>query len=142
QGGIHLGSITRMTAMTITFVEDVASVRGGTISEQEARQIGLDAYIYFYPLVTMDLTRKQSVNIEPGKEFAKGPMNMFVSLPAYPPADMKVVVRPNFDTLYSLAWLDLTREPMVVSTPDTDGRYFLLPMLDMWSDVFASPGSR
>ena len=96
----------------------------------------------FYPLVTMDITRKQSTNIEPGKEFGKGPMNTFVNVPAFPPADLKVVVRINFDTLYSIAWLDLTKEPQVVSAPDTDGRYYLLPMLDMWTDVFASPGWR
>jgi hypothetical protein len=111
-------------------------------TEQEAYAIGVDAYLYFYPLVTMDITRKQSVNIEPGKEFGKGPMNMFVSIPAYPPADLKVVVRINFDTLYSIAWLDLTKEPLVVSAPDTHGRFYLLPMLDMWTDVFASPGWR
>jgi hypothetical protein len=112
------------------------------LTEDEARAIGVDAYIYFYPLVLMDLTRKQSVNIEPGKEFGKGPMNMFVNVPAYPPADFKGVVRSNFDTLYSIAWLDLTREPLIVSAPDTNGRYYLLPMLDMWTDVFASPGWR
>ena len=67
---------------------------------------------------------------------------MFVNIPAFPPADLKVVVRLNFDTLYSIAWLDLTKEPQVVSAPDTDGRFYLLPMLDMWTDVFASPGWR
>jgi hypothetical protein len=88
------------------------------------------------------MTRRQSTNIEPGKEFGKGPMNAFTNVPAYPPGDLKLVVRVNFDTLYSIAWLDLTKEPMVVSAPETDGRYYLLPMLDMWTDVFASPGWR
>ena len=112
------------------------------ITEQEAHAIGVDAYVYFYSLVTMDISRKQFTNIEPGKEFGKGPMNMFVSVPEYPPANFKGVVRSNFDTLYSIAWLDLTKEPMIISAPDTGGRYYLLPMLDMWTDVFASPGWR
>ena len=112
------------------------------VTEAEAEAIAVDAYVYFYPLVTMDLTRKQSTNIEAGKEFGKGPMNTFTNVPAYPPGDYKGVVRVNFDTLYSIAWLDMTVEPMVVSAPDTGGRFYLLPMLDMWTDVFASPGWR
>src|SRR5262245_33701628 len=112
------------------------------ITEQEVQAIGVDAYVYLYSLVTMDVTRQQLTNVEPGKEPGRGPMNMFNNVPTFPPADMRVVVRPNFDTLYSIAWLDLTKEPVIVSAPDTNGRYYLLPMLDMWTDVFASPGWR
>ena len=111
------------------------------ITEQEAQSIARDAYIYFYPLVTMDVTRKQLTNVEPGKGVG-APMNALFSFPAFPTADMRQVVRPNFDTLYTVGYLDLTKEPMVVSVPDTGGRYYLLPMLDMWTDVFASPGWR
>jgi hypothetical protein len=133
-------TLTLASASFLALLAAPSGVRAeATISEQEAHAIGVDAYLYFYPLITMDLTRKQSTN---GKKVAKGPMNEFTNAPAYPPADFKAVVRPNFDTLYSSAWLDLTTEPMIVSAPDTDGRYYLLPMLDMWTDVFASPGWR
>jgi hypothetical protein len=112
------------------------------ITEQEAHAIGVDAYLYFYPLVTRDITRRVTTNVEPGKIPGFGPSDIFNSMAAYPSPDFKAVVRPNFDTLYSSANLDLTKEPMVVSAPNTDGRYYLLPMLDMWTDVFASPGWR
>jgi hypothetical protein len=119
-----------------------AAAQGAPISEQEAHAIGVNAYLYFYSLVTMDLTRRQMTNMPAGKELGFGPPNTFNNVPAYPSASDKVVVRPNFDTLYSIAWLDLTKEPVIVSAPDTAGRYYLLPMLDMWTDVFASPGWR
>ena len=112
------------------------------ITEEEAHSIGVDAYLYFYSPVTMDLTRKQLTNQEPSPGGIGGPMNRFANVGAFPSADVRVVVRPNFDTLYSSGWLDLTKEPIVVSAPDTGGRYYLLPMLDMWTDVFASPGWR
>ncbi|MFO1099420.1 MAG: DUF1254 domain-containing protein [Xanthobacteraceae bacterium] len=112
------------------------------LTEEEMKAIGVDAYLYFYPLVTMDITRKQFTNFASGASPGRGPMNMFHNIPAYPPASDRGVVRPNFDTLYSIAYLDLTKEPVIVSVPDTNGRYYLLPMLDMWTDVFASPGSR
>jgi hypothetical protein len=115
----------------------IPRAQAAPVTEEEAHAIGVDAYLYFYPLITMDLTRLQFTNVEPGKDPLKGPMNTFVNIPAYPSADMRVVVRPNFDTLYSSAWLDLTKEPVVVSVPDTGGRYYLLPMLDMWTDYDA-----
>jgi hypothetical protein len=112
------------------------------ITEREAHAIATDAYVYLYPLVSMDVTRKQSTNVENSQKPGFAPMNSFSNWPAFPPADLKIVVRPNFDTLYSTGFLDLTKEPVVVSVPDTGGRYYLLPMLDMYTDVFASPGWR
>src|ERR1700736_360209 len=135
-------TIASILAFLLCPVLSLAAQAQSAVTEQEAHAIGVDAYVYFYPLVTMDVTRKQFTNIEPGKELGKGPMNMFNNVPEYPPANFKGVVRPNFDTLYSIAYLDMTKEPVVVSVPDTNGRYYLLPMLDMWSDVFASPGWR
>ena len=44
---------------------------GGPITEEASRAIGVDAYLYFYPLVTMEVTRRQSVNFEPGRSSAK-----------------------------------------------------------------------
>ena len=112
------------------------------ITAQEAQAIGVEAYLYFYPLLSMDVTRRVFTNVPPGKVPGSGPHNTFNSFAEYPAGDFKTVVRANFDTLYSIAYLDMTNEPMVVSAPDTGGRYYMLPMLDMWTDVFASPGWR
>lgn len=112
------------------------------VSQQDANDIAVEAYIYFYPIISMDVTRRLFTNIPPGVKDGFGPMNLFTHLRKFPEADFRDVVRPNFDTLYSIAWLDLTKEPVIVSVPDTDGRYYLLPMLDMWTDVFAVPGKR
>lgn len=112
------------------------------VSAEEARLIAQEAYIYLYPLILMDATRNQLINSDPKVNPIGGPANAFTHIRTFPTAEMRSVVRPNFDTLYSTAWLDLTKGPVVVSTADTAGRYFLLPMIDMWSDVVAVPGKR
>ncbi|MGE0118264.1 MAG: DUF1254 domain-containing protein [Dongiaceae bacterium] len=141
---MKVGALLRLaSAVGLIFcIYAAAAASAQQVSRDDAHEIAIEAYIYFYPLITMDLTRLQLTNVEPDKVPLRNPMNMFANVPEYPTADVKVVVRPNFDTLYSSAWLDLSKEPMIVSAPDTDGRYYLLPMLDMWTDVFASPGWR
>jgi len=133
-------AVARLLAAVALAVAPLTPSRA--VTAEEARSIAVEAYLYFYPLLSMEITRQQGTNIEAGKAVGKAPMNQFASIPEYPAADFRIVVRPNFDTLYSSAWLDLTEEPQVVSAPDTGGRFYLLPMLDMWSDVFASPGWR
>ena len=107
-----------------------------------SHELGVVAYTYLYPLITMDLTRRQAVAAG-STVMTAGPMNTFVHIRELPDPDFKAIVRPNFDTLYSLAWLDLTSGPVVVSSAAvTDGRYYELPMYDMWTDEFAAPGTR
>jgi hypothetical protein len=92
-------------------------------------------------MVMMEITRQVTTNVPvPSEEGA--PMNQITHLRAFPDHTFRKVVRPNADTLYSMLWFDVSEEPLVISVPDTTGRYFLLPMLDMWTDVFAVPGSR
>jgi hypothetical protein len=112
------------------------------LTDEEAQSIAQEAYIYFYPLVLMDVSRKHFTNIEPDKMFGRGPMNTFSHARTFPPATFRGATHANFDTLYSVGWLDLTKEPVVISVPDTQGRYYLLQLLDMWTDSFAGVGKR
>ena len=88
------------------------------LTASQAETIGVDAYLYLYPLVIMDVTRRQSIN---SKGNGRGPVNQFHNYPTYPPATDTSVVRTNYDTLYSIAYLDLSNGPVVVSPPDTAG---------------------
>lgn len=113
-----------------------------TDKEKMTLEAGARAVIYGLPLVLMDLTMKQATNVShPTSGFA-APVNQFANAKIFPSAAFKAVVRANVDTLYSSAFLELSKEPMVLSVPDTGGRYYLLPMLDAWTDVIATPGKR
>lgn len=109
--------------------------------EQEGLEAGVEAAAYGFPLVIMDATRRKMSNVAVAGPSA-APVNQFSHMPQFPDASFKDVVRANVDTLYSAAWLDLSKEPIVLSVPDTHGRHYLMPMLDAWTNVFASPGKR
>jgi hypothetical protein len=109
--------------------------------EIAAFETAKDAYVYAYPLLTMEMTRRVSTNwVKPEGTFA--PMGQFAKLREYPNASFNTVTAPNADTLYTIVWLDVSKEPWVVSVPDLNGRYALFPMLDGWTEVFQVPGKR
>lgn len=103
--------------------------------------LGIESYIYGYPLVTMEFTRRVMTNVEK-PEGTRGPMGQFVRMREYPTAQFRDVTAPNADTLYTTAWVDVGQEPWVLSLPDASDRYYLFPMLDGWTNVFQVPGKR
>ncbi|MDF2619986.1 MAG: hypothetical protein K0S00_2645 [Xanthobacteraceae bacterium] len=103
--------------------------------------IASDAYVFGYPLVTMEMTRRVMTNVVK-PEGSRAPMGTLIRLRAYPGASFRDVTAPNADTLYTTAFLDVGDEPWVVSVPDMKDRYFLLPFLNGWTEVFQVPGSR
>ncbi|MCX5513893.1 hypothetical protein C3941_23075 [Kaistia algarum] len=111
------------------------------VEDSDAFRAASAAYVFGYPLVTMELTRRVITN-SATVEGTRGPMGTLIKLRSYPDASFRDVTAPNADTLYTTAFLDVGDEPWVVSIPDMKGRYFLLPFLSGWTDVFQVPGSR
>jgi hypothetical protein len=116
-------------------------LRGHITEFVEARETAIEAYIFGYPLVTMELTRRVMTNVV-APEGTHAPMGQFVRMRTYPTAAFKDVTAPNADTLYTTTWLDVSKEPWILSLPDMQGRYYLFPMLDGWTNVFQVPGKR
>lgn len=100
------------------------------------------AFVFALPLALMDITRKKLNNYETPVDGKGAPVNQLMISSQFPNADFREVVRPNADTYYNTGMLDLSTDAMVLSLPNTNGRYYLMPMLDAWTNVFAAPGKR
>eukprot|EP01105_Mastigella_eilhardi_P002813 TRINITY_DN1361_c0_g1_i1.p2 TRINITY_DN1361_c0_g1~~TRINITY_DN1361_c0_g1_i1.p2 ORF type:complete len:146 (+),score=19.76 TRINITY_DN1361_c0_g1_i1:40-477(+) len=111
-------------------------------TEDEVAAIAVESYEYLYPLVLMEVTvtRRQSTNADPAlgerQPYGVGRMNELLHSRVFPPPHYRGLVRPSFDTLYSVGWLDLSVEPLIISVPETQGRFYMLQILDMWTDTF------
>lgn len=107
---------------------------GGVSGDPELRQAAAEVYAYAYPLVLMDVSRQVMT--------ARAPVNRLSHRRVFPDHHFTGVVSPNADTLYSIAWLDLGEQPLVMGVPDMGDRYYVMQLLDAWTNVFAAPGTR
>lgn len=136
-GGLSLLGTTSIAALA-------AANTGGEFHFGEGIEelwLATDAYIYGYPLVTMEMTRRVMTNVA-APETTRAPMGHLVRLRQYPDASYRDVTAPNADTLYTTGWIDVGAEPWILSLPDMKDRYYLFPMLDGWTTVFQAPGKR
>jgi hypothetical protein len=136
-GGLSLLAGTSVTTASRAELDSFLGIGEGV----EDFILATDAYIYGYPLVTMEMTRRVITNVaEPVG--TRGPMGQIIKLRQYPDASFRDVTAPNADTLYTTSFFDVGKEPWVLSIPDMNGRYALFPMLDGWTTVFQVPGKR
>ena len=94
--------------------------------------MGERVYIFAYSKVLMEFTRRATGSADLS--------NQFIHLPEFPTDTSRRVIRPNAVTLYSSAWLDLLKEPILVHVPDTAGRFHLMHLMDAWTETFTVPG--
>lgn len=106
-----------------------------TTDPSEASALAKDAYIFAYPM--LENYRTMYVEAVSTENF-----NKFTRTETLFGPESKTVVRPNNDTIYSTAWLDLRAEPLVVELPAVSDRYFSLQLVDMYTHNFAYAGSR
>jgi len=102
--------------------------------DEALKRAAAEAYVFAYPLVLMDVTREADT--------ATTPVNTFEHDRRARDATTARGDFPNADVLYSRAWLDLSKEPVVLSFPEAKDRYYVMPMVDAWTNVFSSPGKR
>jgi hypothetical protein len=135
-GGLA-GTLTTLGGLLPARAQEGVPILGGL----EEFWLATEAYIYGYPLITMEMTRRIMTNVA-APAGTRAPMGQFARVREYPNAAFRDVTAPNADTLYTIAWADVGKEPWVLSLPDMKGRYYLFPLLDGWTTVFQVPGSR
>lgn len=128
-------------AMGMLPTDDAQGTPPGSLTPVEAQDLARDAWVFGLPLVYIDLQAATSSNVSKS-DGARAPYNQFVHYRKFPDASNKTVVGFNVDTLYSLASLDLWKEPMVLTIPKTGDRFWIMQLIDAWNDVPAAPGSR
>ena len=124
-----------------TIIAGCSSSSFNIITSPDLETISSDAAIYGFPAVIMDKTRKVMTNV-PNPNESHAPINQFALARYLADATFTDIVRLNNDTLYELAWIDVGKEPWLLSVPDTKGKYYVMQLMNYWTDVFAAPGPR
>ena len=128
-------------ALTVILSASVLASTQARAASSDRLTAATEAYLFLYPLVTMEMSRRVTALSPPTPDAAPTGMNRFRHMRELPSGSLRSVVRPNFDTLYSLAWIDLRQGPVVMTVPAIDDRFFLLPFMDMYTDVIAVAGT-
>ena len=124
-----------LLSLLVAVLIAIALIAAGLYAKAEQIVLGAEAYIYGYPLVIMDVTRANAA-------LTLGPENELHRVRRFPDAGFKDVVRPNVDTLYTNAFIDMAQGPWVFEMAANAQRYEVMPFMDAWTNIFAALGTR
>ena len=127
--------LTRFKRVAAALTACLLALGGVLYAKAEHIVLGAEAYVFGFPLVIMDLTRANAAT-------ALGRENALLRVRRFPDAQFRDVVRPNVDTLYTSAFIDMAEGPWVFEMAANEVRYEVMPFMDAWTNVFASPGTR
>jgi len=131
--------IAVVLSITLSFVSCKQETK---ITPKEAKAIAEEAYIYAFPM--LDNYKMLFVQAVWEKSLAfEAPFNKLKNKTVLLGPEYTTIVRPNNDTFYSIVWLDLRSEPMVISVPAiTDKRYYSFQLIDLYTHNFDYIGTR
>ncbi len=112
------------------------------LSAAEVQALAKEAYIYAYAPVYMERQRRNMVSVDTDGGDGSAPENSFGHVRALGSPELTTIVMPNNDTLYSSAWIDLSKGPFLLQVPPMGERYFTFQMMDAFSNTFDYAGTR
>ena len=98
------------------------------------------AYEYGIALLNMQRTYATSTSLNVPDGRGGGPVNQFSHFEKLADAKDRTVVAPNSDTLYSMAWLDLSAHPQVIHTVKGVKRFHVLELVSPYEENFVNIG--
>lgn len=142
---IHRSLLTTEILFLSAFLAAIAltvPVVAEGLKPQEIESISEEAFIYGFPMV-MNYATLYEYAIDTSSPQYKAPFNqIYNTARVYTPEDTAIVT-PNSDTPYSLMWMDLRAEPVVLSVPDVEkSRYYSVQLIDMYTFNYGYIGSR
>jgi hypothetical protein len=111
------------------------------VTPEEASAVAEEAYIYAFPM----MENYRTMYVQAVDRTAPGygaPFNELAHKTELLGPEFKDIVRPNNDTMYSFAWLDLRAQPIVITVPEIKDRYYSVQLVDMFTHNFGYIGTR
>src|SRR5258708_566400 len=142
--GQWIGAVSALAMLVVPAVASASydpSDPAQAAEYQRALDLGVRAYVYGYPLLDTNRVYLTSTSANVPSGAGAGPVNQFSNIRRLTNPSDRTVVAPNHDTLYSIAWLNLRAQPIVVHMPVVRDRFVVFELLDPYTENFANIGS-